>query len=133
MKITIKVNGKDTEIELTADQVAHVKKQTEKITDRIKTMADVFSALGKTSTHVGDKIELLAEALNEGWTPDWSNSTQCKYTPYFKWDGTGFSYLYSYYWNSITHVGSRLCFKSAELAEYAGKQFEKEYNEYLNR
>lgn len=133
MKITIQVNGKDTEIELTAEQVAHVKKATQKITDRIKTMVDVFADLGKTTTHVSDKLEFLVESLNEGWTPDWSNSRQYKYTPYFKWNGTGFSYDIFNCWDSATDVSSRLCFKSAELAEYAGKQFEKEYNEYLNR
>lgn len=42
MKITVEVNGKPVEIELTKDQVAKVKKHTDKITDRIKTFKDVL-------------------------------------------------------------------------------------------
>ncbi len=133
MKIIINVNGKPTEIELTAEQVATVKKQTVKVTDRIKTMEDVFEELGKRTDHVGDKLEFLVEVLNEGWKPDWNNSNESKYVPYLKWNGTGFSYDSYSSWYSVTFVGSRLCFKNAELAKYAAVQFEKEYNDYLNR
>jgi hypothetical protein len=30
------------------------------------------------------KLVTIAEALNEGWTPDWSNHNEYKYWPYFK-------------------------------------------------
>jgi len=32
---------------------------------------------------------------------------------------------------SDTSVGSRLCFKSSELAEYAGRQFQDIYKEFM--
>lgn len=47
MKITVEINGKPVEIELTKDQVSLVKKQTEKITDRIKTFQDVLDYIGE--------------------------------------------------------------------------------------
>lgn len=133
MKITINVNGKATEIELTDEQVAVVKKATVKITDRIKTFEDACEEIGvdKNIDHPFDKMVIIIKALNEGWAPDWNDGSQPKYVPYFKWDGKGFSYDDYDYWYSDTFVGSRLCFKSSEIAIYAGKQFEAEYNEFL--
>jgi hypothetical protein len=78
------------------------------------------------------KLKVITEALNEGWTPDWSDSNQPKYFPWFGFqdgrfvfDGVRCAYLYSF-------LGSRLCFRTRELAEYAGKQFEDLYNLFLN-
>lgn len=136
MKITVEVNGKPVEIELTSDQVAKVKKHTDKITDRIKTFEDACEVLGISQIygaqlHAVDKLKLIAEALNEGWTPDWQNSSQYKYTPYFRHNGTAFVYYGFNCWGSFAGVGSRLCFKNSELAIYAGKQFIDLYNEFL--
>ncbi|WP_166964664.1 hypothetical protein [Yeosuana marina] len=80
------------------------------------------------------KLKLIAQALNEGWTPDWTDSNEYKYYPWFEMgsaSGVGFSYDGYDHWYSISCVGSRLCFKSRELAEYAGKQFEDIYKEFL--
>jgi len=78
------------------------------------------------------KLIIIARALNEGWTPDWTNSDEYKYFPYFKHkSGFGLSCDVYDYWYSDTCVGSRLCFKSSELAEYAGTQFADIYNDYL--
>ncbi len=134
MKITINVNGKPTEIELTADQVAKVKKATTKITDRIKTFEDACAEIGadEDTNHPMDKMIIIIKALNEGWVPNWNDSNERKYFPYFKWTGSGFSFGSYYGWVSYAYVPSRLCLKNSELAIYAAKQFEKEYNDYLN-
>jgi len=76
------------------------------------------------------KLIIIAQALNGGWQPDWNNSDEYKYWPYFRvipnnksLSGFGLSYSDYDFWSANTCVGSRLCFKSSELAEYAGKQF----------
>lgn len=78
------------------------------------------------------KIKIISKVLNNGWTPDWNNSNEGKYYPYFDMrSGVGFSgsgYVRGY---SFTVVGSRLCFKSSDLAIYAGKQFENIYKDFL--
>lgn len=121
-----------------------------KITDRIKTFEDVLSVCPPSNNikHLLDyngvdndflaaqafaKITLIAKALNEGWQPDWANTNQYKYYPFFKHQ-SGFGLSYDVYgdWNADTTCGSRLCFKSAELAEYAGKQFADIYNTFLS-
>ncbi|MFA6087449.1 hypothetical protein [Mucilaginibacter sp.] len=149
MKITVTINGKPTQIELTADQVAKIKNQT--VTERIKTFEDACIDLGISldleeietnliNTDVGNyaciafiKLQIIAKALNEGWKADWNNSSQYKYYPWFKSDGkSGFSFDVYDCGGSGSGVGSRLCYRTKELAEYAGKQFEALYSEYLS-
>lgn len=134
MKITVQVNGKPVEIELTDDRVQKVKKHTGKIIERVKSFEDACEVLVYAipkNMHVVDKLKVIAEALNEGWTPDWNNSNQYKYVPYFKWNGTKFVYYYCNGWHSHASVGSWLCFKDSSLALYAATQFEDLYNEFL--
>lgn len=114
---------------------------SDKITDRIKTFEDVvdelkissnFKPTGSKDEVAYIKLKLIAECLNEGWTPNWDNSDEYKYYPYFDMrSGVGFSDSAYDGWRTDTHVGSRLCFKSRELAEYAGKQFEAIYKDFL--
>lgn len=120
---------------------------SDKVTDRVKTFKDACKETGvqyegfeSALTHAGlsadeiayKKIKIIAEALNEGWKPDYSNSNQAKYYPWFKYKaGSGFSYSNYGSSNTGTGVGSRLVFKSSDLAMYAGTQFEAEYQAYL--
>ena len=114
------------------------------ITDKIKSFEDACQALGLDPTALPDvsklrekdqaaqiaqyKLSIIAEALNEGWTPDWKNNREYKYYPWFDMEddngsGLGLSCLDCDCDDSISSVGSRLSFKSSDLARYAGKQF----------
>lgn len=122
---------------------------SEKITDRIKSYADAcmdlnmhpltisdFAALperDREATLAYHQITIIARALNEGWEPDWNDHNQAKYYPWFQYaaGGSGFSYDVSGCGYSSSFVGSRLHFKSRELAEYAGKEFISIYNKFL--
>lgn len=122
---------------------------SQKITDRIKTFEDACEVAqpsenvsillnynGVDKDMIGAlafaKLTIIARALNEGWTPDWSNSNQYKWYPYFEYKaGFGFSYTRYDFWLTSTDVGSRLCFKNEELAKYAGTQFQSIYNDFL--
>lgn len=79
------------------------------------------------------RIMIIYKAINNKWVPDWANSNQGKYYPWY-WvlsSGFGFScssYTYDY---SFTSVGSRLCTDSSEKAMYIAKQFEQEYKDYF--
>lgn len=79
------------------------------------------------------KLVIIAEALNEGWQPDWASDDQWKYEPWFYMggsSGSGFAYYGFGSWRTLSNCGSRLCFKSRELAEYAGEQFRDLYKDY---
>lgn len=119
------------------------------IKERVKTFEDACAEEGKTPESVLPykdpqddherglnamaKMLVIAKALNEGWTPDWTNGNQRKWYPWFKHNGAGFGFSFSYcvYTDSHSDVGSRLCFQTEELADYAGKQFIKEFNDFL--
>lgn len=116
---------------------------SQKITDRIKTFEDACHELGISPSTVGmggdskdeiayKKLKVIVAALNEGWKPNWTNSSEYKYYPWFDLSsGSGLSCNdYGTYY-SHSHVGSRLCFKSKELAQYAGKQFLDIYTEFF--
>lgn len=75
-------------------------------------------------------LKLIAKSLNQGWTPDWRNSNETKFYPYFDMS-SGFRFYDFDGWGSHSAVGSRLCFKSKELAEYAGKQFADIYRQFM--
>lgn len=126
------------------------KKAAGNITDQVKTFEDACEILGIDGDVItgsisdalaGDadsiaayaKLIIIARALNEGWKPDWSNNSQYKYVPWFK-HKSGFGLSFGGYggWRTFTAVGSRLCFKTKELAEYAATQFADLYNDYLS-
>ena len=80
------------------------------------------------------KLVIITEALNDGWKPDWSNGKWDKYYPWFYMNtssGSGFSYGVYVYDRSGSRVGSRLCFKSSDLAKYAAGQFTELYRDYF--
>ena len=117
------------------------------IKERIKTFTDVLkyhNIIARDFAHQCSelstdeaayrKLKLIVAALNEGWTPDWNNGKWDKYLPWFKMgspSGVGFSYNDYDDWHSFSFVGSRLCFKSRDLAKYAGNQFEALYKAYF--
>lgn len=76
------------------------------------------------------KLWIIAQALNESWTPNWNDTDEKKWYPWFKWEESGFGFSVSGYgyWYANTFVGSRLSYRTRELAEYAATQFKDLYN-----
>lgn len=127
----------------TATGVVKFKEIPKDIKERIKTFDDVleyhgigkrqtnFLLNGKPDENAYRKLKLIAQALNEGWEPDWDDSDQKKYYPWFKMASGGFSYaVFANHWTDSA-VGSRLCFKSADLAKYAAETFTDIYKEFF--
>lgn len=84
------------------------------------------------------KLVTIIEAINNGWTPDWSDDDQWKYYAWFGVEadesnrsGSGFSYSDFNISDTYTFVGSRLCVDSREKALYLGEQFADLYKDYL--
>nr|DAZ04151.1 MAG TPA: hypothetical protein [Caudoviricetes sp.] len=109
------------------------------VTERVKTYLDACHELGrepldeKKLLELGltehdiayQKLAIVTEALNEGWKADWDNSDENKYYPYFIMSPSSFAFCGSGYVNACAFAGSgsRLCYKTRELAEYSAKQF----------
>lgn len=104
------------------------------------------------------KLRIIAAALNEGWQPQFTEDEYryfpwfCLYTQseidemseedksrvvsrssYIAYAYGGVAYAYTSYDSSYTnsHIGSRLAFKTRELAEYAGRQFVEIWADYV--
>ena len=113
------------------------------VTERIKTLSDAEKEIGRFAVvdmtltkdeRAYHQLKIIAEALNEGWKPNWNDSNERKFYPWFSMTdkpGFGFSYTCCGWARTYTDVGSRLCFKSEKLAAYAGKQFESIYKDFL--
>lgn len=126
----------------------------EEITDRVKTYEDACKVLGvepineqnakaqgfRSDEIARRKLETIAAALNEGWKPDWNNTDQYKYYPYFYIQenakgkgsaGLSFAYTASAAAHAYAPFGSRLCFYASRLARYASNQFTDLYEQIL--
>lgn len=125
------------------------------VTEVIKSFEDAVKATGRPATpdfsnvpeYLREYFEgqyqmvVIAEALNEGWKPNWGNSDEPKYFPYFWHEdaddeeavSSGFVFAFTHYISSSASAGngSRLCFRTRALAEYAGKQFIEIWNKIL--
>ncbi len=104
------------------------------------------------------KLAIIAYVLNEGWEPKFATD-EYRYYPWFSlytqneidemdeekkgrvlgrsssnanaYAGVAFSYTCLASTSSYTYCGGRLCFKTRELAEYAGKQFLAIYADFM--
>ena len=115
-----------------------------KIIDRIKTFEDACAVAGVDpdsyfSVHDTEdetafkKLKLIIKVINEDWVPDWNNTDEQKWYPWFQ-VASGFGFSGSNYdcTYSFTSVGSRLCFSSEEKSDYVAKQFIDLYKQFLN-
>lgn len=113
------------------------------IKQRIQSIDDAVKELGNDDLEVIEYLKLEAsgitghilhtqmlvviiKALNEDWVPDWHNG---EWDKWFNWFNMGssssgrFSFFDSGILDSLSNCGSRLCFKSKDLAQYAASQF----------
>lgn len=122
------------------------------IRDRIKSVADAIAEIVKggrlTDADVTDyqillsvfpsnhhcvkeqQAVLITKALNEGWFPDYDNNKP-RYYPRFIGGSSGFRFDGDDDWHSNSGVGSRLAFKTPQLAIHAGKQFTEVYKGFI--
>lgn len=109
---------------------------------QIKTFAQACKKLGLKASQVVPKVAMMpkqhrksliatakliiiAQALNDGWVPDWNNYDEYKYYPWFYMNKPAFRFDDSAcaFVNSFSAGGSRLCYRTRELSDYAGKTF----------
>ena len=124
-------------------------KQIKDIKERVKSFEDALAVTGRPALpdfsnvpadlrdyfEAQYKVVVIAEALNERWTPDWTDHDQEKWFPWFHHpvSSSGFVFNGTFYYYSAAGAGygSRLCFKDSDLAEYAGKQFTELYKNFI--
>jgi hypothetical protein len=170
-------NGTDEQKKVLVELFGEI--EPKNIMERVKTFEDACRELGKDHEYVKDyralgaarinvpadvlsyyKIRIICAALNEGWTPDYTDSSQYKYYPWIFYAEEDFVKSHpKEKWHKLCHVGgyanhgshcgsfcvtsdtafatsdsaiaSRLAYKTRELAIYAGNQFFDIYADYL--
>lgn len=112
-----------------------------KLTDNALKLEDVSLLVQELNpNHIKAIIDLnrlftIAEAWNkaDGFVPDFSDRSQCKHFPWFRWsdNAAGFVYANTDYSASdaYANIGSLLCFKSSSRAEQFGKMYAELYND----
>ena len=104
------------------------------IIDRVKAYEDALEVLRRdhfdeTNLYPREialrKLEIIIEALNEGWKPDLSNHQEYKWYCYFSGSLAGLGFSHSTYSSSraYSYFGVRLLLKSEKLADYTREQF----------
>ena len=136
-------------------------REYEDITNRVKSYADACKVLGiepmdesgmKAQGFRKDEItrrqlETITEALNEGWKPNWADTNEYKYYPWFDIEvsrvqtedvdtlgasaGLSCADTNNAATNTNANIGSRLCFHDRETARYAGRTFTDLYAQFL--
>ncbi|MFB5946088.1 hypothetical protein [Albibacterium profundi] len=123
------------------------------IKDRVKSYEDACEELGldpedqlpfmseedgnddefQLSINAYTKLCIIAKALNEGWIPDFKDTNEYKWFPWFRVTSAGFGFSSTLYSasNAYANFGSRLCVKSDSLAEYFGTHFVDIWEVYL--
>ena len=111
----------------------------------IKTFEDACERLGIDSDDVYNinvdtkdeiaykKLKVIYKAINNEWVPDFTDSNQKKWYPYFRVlsSGLDFSSSSCLYDHALTLVGVRLCTYSENVAIYIGRTFTTEYEDFL--
>ncbi|NDV46132.1 hypothetical protein D0T49_03635 [Paludibacter sp. 221] len=112
--------------------------ESEDVTLKIKTVEDAFKLTGRPKIDFSNlpkdmrekfeaeyEMNVISEAINEGWIPDWDNDNQPKWRPWFIMSPSGFAFDVSFCAYSAAYAGSgsRLHFETREKAIYVAKQF----------
>jgi len=121
-------------------------KQEQKM-ESIKTLEDALKVTGRNDipefNEVAEDLRdyfkaqyeaiIITEALVGTWKPDWNDSSQRKWFPWFLMSSGGFVFGGAYCAYSYADAGyaSRLCFPSEEMAEYAGRTFADVYSRII--
>lgn len=131
------------------------------ITSRVKNFADACKVLGiepmdedsmkaqgfRPDEIARRKLEIITEALNEGWRPNWEDTKEYKFYPWFNIEvsefqtedgdtygavaGLSCAFTCNAAASAGAYFGSRLCFHDRETARYAGRTFTDLYAQIL--
>ena len=85
------------------------------------------------------KLVIIIKAANKlanngkEWKPNFNNTTELKYEPWFNMGSSGrpFEFVDYGHWHTYSTVGSRLCFKNRAVLKYIVNTFIELYKTYL--
>ena len=78
-----------------------------------------------------EKLKLISKVANQGWYPNWNNTNENKYFPYFEYKEGVFSFSDVTFNATVMRVPSALLYQSSELAYFMGVYYFDLYKDYL--
>ena len=107
------------------------------INRKILTINDfnIFDCKDRNFQYYTHRIATIIEALNEGWEPNFNDTNQKKWYPYFDMRNSCTFFASSYFSWCVTGVGfsGRLYLKNKELSDYLGTHFINEFKNLNNK
>lgn len=89
-----------------------------------------FPAEDRKSMLAYHKLTIIARAINGGWKPDWNNRSQYKYYPVFYYENAGLAFASYAASHASAYFGSRLCFQTEAMSDYAATTFADLYTDF---
>jgi hypothetical protein len=78
-------------------------------------------------------IPKIVQAYNQGWEPNWNNTNEYKYFPYFEKKGLVWSVVADVIsWHASSRLPGSHYYQNREILMDACKKFENIYNDWLN-
>jgi hypothetical protein len=141
MKINTTIDGKSIQITLTGEQLREISRQQKKSykVDDITSYEIACEILGEDpiDVRIDDRLRKIIKAANyisngnKQWTPDFSNTSQHKYSPYFEKLGSGgWSVNYCYYYSLL---GFGFYFQNKDVCLKIANRFLPLYVKYLTQ
>jgi len=78
------------------------------------------------------KIQNIVDVINEGWVPNFNDSTERKYYPYFIKKNGVWGFGFSDYRDSAYSYGMVGLYQTEEKSNFVGKKFLDIYSDYLD-
>ena len=117
MKTTINIEGKEFTIEQLKELINKNEDKLEKVFNFNKTTEEQFNKKWEgfeEHEKYGALERLIVNFYNKGEKPNWKNTNQYKYYPYFIMDKDDFCYFYYYGYYTDSVVSYRLAFLRKE-------------------
>lgn len=119
------------------DKLKDLQKEVDSLRKIIESPEDVFTCntykevckrLNKDQEDCPYKvIKDIETYFNEDWKPNWKNTSEYKYYPYFSIGSGGELVCNSYSYDYSCFNGVVAFYKTSEIATFVGKNFTKEY------
>lgn len=117
---TININGQDYTVEELTTILENAKNQKQSPLQELLNYHNLTEEDFNKLSGFEKECKVVA-FYNKGWKPDWKDSNERKYIPYFYMDNFRMNCVV--YYCSHSYVSSRLCFKREEDAKEAVEKY----------
>lgn len=130
-------------------ELKRIIEQPESLYDKIKNFSDVCKELNETELTIQNfyflpteqrfkaykayQLQTIAKLFNQDWKPNWSNSKEYKYYPYWEYNNKLGGWVFCFvHVCSVHSLAVVAYYRKKEDCEFVSKVFKDIYSDYLN-